>query len=491
MSLHRYEIAVLKTLESHKSLSIDGLIEASKIGRDEVLWALETLSKENAVEVKRVIKKEAELTEEGKSYAKDHLPEIILIHKIAKEKVNVKDLSSPEERIGLQWARSRQFVEIKDGALFLTQKGKFALDEEIKEELVLKELYDKPESYAGISTKYNNEILSLIKRKLLNVSTRSEIENVSITEHGAKLLLEESSGAELVDALNKKMITNKEWTDKSFKRYAIDVKVEREFAAKLHPLREMIEKLKKEYTNMGFKEVAGPVVVPAFWTFDSLFMPQDHPARDMQDTFYLSNPEEIDIGNKKLVSQVKASHESSWHSDWLEKVAMQGVLRTQTTSVSVRELYNLGAYKDYRLPLKIFTIGRTFRNENPDYSHLTDFYQMDGMIIGENLTLANLFDTLIRLYKSTGLEIRFKPTYFPFVEPGVEVQTYLKKTGKWFELLGAGILRREISGIARKNITVLAWGGGVERIMLAKGYIQNLPELYNQGIGWTRNRRIL
>ncbi|VVB76761.1 Phenylalanine--tRNA ligase alpha subunit [uncultured archaeon] len=184
----------------------------------------------------------------------------------------------------------------------------------------------------------------------------------------------------------------------------------------------------------------------------------------------------------------------AWHANWSEEFAMQAVPRTQTTSVTGRHVHQIlsnieKGLGSYELPIKLFTIGRTFRNENIDYKHLADFYQSDGIIIGNGLTMANLFDTLIKLYAGIGLKIRFKPSYYPFVEPGVTVE--IQRGNEWLESAGAGILRREITGIARKKITVLAWGLGVERLLLVKDKnIGNIADLYGASAGWMRKMTI-
>ena len=98
---------------------------------------------------------------------------------------------------------------------------------------------------------------------------------------------------------------------------------------------------------------------------------------------------------------------------------------------------------------------------------------------------------MISVYKPLGLELKFKPAYFPFVEPGVEFYAYSEKTDELIEMGGAGIIRREITGVPRKNITVLAWGSGLERILLLRDpSIKGVTELYNSGVGWLRSRRI-
>ena len=177
--------------------------------------------------------------------------------------------------------------------------------------------------------------------------------------------------------------------------------------------------------------------------------------------------------------------------------ARQMVLRTHTTSVSSRYAYNImnAISKDqesYQLPIKLFSIGRVFRNEAIDYRHLADLYQMDGLIIGKDLTMSNLFDTLKKVYDYAGIEIRFKPSYFPFVEPGAEFQAKLSDRDEWIEMGGAGLLREEITGVKRSKISALAWGAGLERILLVKDpTLTSITELYNNGLGWLRKRRLV
>ncbi|MGI0141146.1 MAG: phenylalanine--tRNA ligase subunit alpha [Candidatus Micrarchaeales archaeon] len=488
--MHRYEIAVLKSLEHGKPLQLNQLVEKSGVAKDGVLWSIENLSKIGAILVKKNDSEEVRLTDEGKEYAISHLPETELIKKLEKKSLDIKTINDNKSRIGLQWAKSKQLIEIDKGMLVLTAKGILALSKGISEEYVLVKLKEDPKLYPTFAKENKVETDNLLKRKLITVEKRNEIENVAITQKGRDLIVAETKHEAEIDSVDRKMLSNRSWKGKKFKKYDVNVPVESEIPARMHPLRRTINDVKTAYTNMGFKEVSGPIVIPAFWNFDTLFTPQDHPAREAQDTFYVSNPSELGIDRKEIVSKVKSEHEAAWHDDWLEKVAMQPVLRTQMTTVSIQELYNLNKYKDYKLPLKLFSVGRVFRNENIDYKHLTDFYQTDGLIVGENLTMANLFDTLIKIYKELGLKVRFKPAYFPFVEPGAEMQAFYEERGEWIEIAGCGMLRREITGIARKNITVLAWGVSVERLLLIKDQqVERISDLYNNGIGWIRSKR--
>ncbi|MDE1825014.1 MAG: phenylalanine--tRNA ligase subunit alpha [Candidatus Micrarchaeota archaeon] len=488
--MHRYELAVLKALQSGEMLSLEELVVRSVLGKDAVLWAIENLSGCGAIESRRESHDEAVLTEEGARYAKGSLPESDMISRAQLEPIAVQSLKDNESRIGLQWAKMQELITIDKGMITITAKGRAAIKSGIPEEQVLKRLLKDSGAVASLLKSNKVQIENLSRRRLIVISSKSAIGGLKITAKGMEML-GGSPKAEEIEALDRKMLSTGSWAGKKFKKYDISVAVEREAAAKKHPLRGMIERMRDVHIAMGFKEFSGPTVIPAFWNFDTLFTPQDHPAREAQDTFYVSHPSSLALGPAGLVSQVKTAHETAWHDDWLAKVAMQAVLRTHTTSLSVQQLYNLARYKDYKMPLKLFTIGKVFRNENVDYKHLLDFYQADGIIVGENLTMANLFDTLIKLYKSLGMKVRFKPAYFPFVEPGAEVQAFYEPRKEWLEVGGTGILRREITGITKKSVTVLAWGLALERpLMIKDDSIQRLTDMYNGGIGWLRQRRL-
>ncbi len=385
-------------------------------------------------------------------------------------------------------------IEISGGALRLTDLGKKAAENGVPEGHLLKTL--STNSYdPRLLNEQKQYLLNLVKRKLVQIERTKSISKISITKDG--LVTPRYSDADLIDQVDRSIISGETWKAKAFKKYDVNVEVERKVPAIRSPVKRIIDQIKDAYVSMGFQEISGPAVESAFWNFDSLFEPQDHPARDMQDTFYVSNPEAAEIADVPYLKRVKKAHEKSWHTKWSEDVARQMVLRTQTTSVSSRYVYDIikameESDADYGLPIKLFSAGRVFRNEAIDYRHLADFYQVDGLIIGKDLTMSNLFDTLKRIYAAIDIEIRFKPSYFPFVEPGAEFKAKLRDRDEWIELGGSGILREEITGVKRNKYSALAWGAGIERILLVKDpSLSSISELYNNGLGWLRKRRLV
>jgi len=469
--VHKYEISVLGALKGRGSESLEAVISASGVGRDEARWAIENLKAKGLVEVSYSQDEVFELTAEGKLYAKEGLPEVNLVAEVKKGEVKtVSELKNGSDRIGFQWAKEKGWIKIENGELKLTQVGGDHKIMQIKVEKL-----DKSEQ---------------IKRKLGVSVIKRAVTGVSITKKGISALKEGKADEELIDSIDRNMIASAAWEGKKFKKYDVNITVERRIPAMRHPIKKLIEDLKDAYISMGYKEISGPAVESSFWVFDSLFVPQDHPARDAQDTFYVSNLESETFNKVPYVRTVKRAHEKGWHTKWREDVAGQMMLRTHTTSISSRYLYGIINELKENLPIKLFSIGRVFRNETVDYRHLADFYQHDGLIIGKNLTVSNLFDELIKIYDFLGIKIKFKPSYFPFVEPGVEFMAYSEKAKGWIELGGAGMIREEITGVKRNKLSVLAWGPGIDRILLIKDpTISNISELYNSNLGWARNRK--
>lgn len=170
-------------------------------------------------------------------------------------------------------------------------------------------------------------------------------------------------------------------------------------------------------------------------------------------------------------------------------LAKQALLRTHTTSVSARHIRKFANAVESSYPIKLFSVGRVYRNESIDYRHLAEFYHTDGIIIGNNLTFANLIDTLKRFYSQFGFDdIRVKPAYFPFVEPGLEIYRYDEKRKNTMELCGAGIIRKEITKAMGTSKTVLAWGAGLERLLMNFSGVESITDIYRNDIGWLRSR---
>lgn len=290
------------------------------------------------------------------------------------------------------------------------------------------------------------------------------------------------------------VIRERKWTSLGFKPYDISADVRDIIYGKRHFVNQAIEYVRKIWLEMGFREMKGPIVSSAFWNFDALFQPQDHPARDMQDTFFVSGT--ADLPDSTLVERVRAMHEHGGHTDstgwgyhWDDEEARKLVLRPHTTVLSAKTLATL---KKSELPAKFFSVGKCFRNEKVDWNHLAEFYQTDGIVVGEDVNLCHLLGYLARFLRKMGIRnFRFRPAYFPYTEPSVEAEVYNPRTKEWVELVGSGIFRPEVViPLLGEDISVLAWGPGFGRIIMDYYQITDIRDLYRNDLKQLREFKL-
>ncbi len=301
------------------------------------------------------------------------------------------------------------------------------------------------------------------------------------------------------------------WREIKLRPYDIKLAARDVYPAKIHPLRKIIEQTRRAFLEMGFAEVVSPMIESAFWNFDALFQPQDHPARDMQDTFYMLHPavvplpgetrdqlriadcglridgSESEIRNpiSEIVQNVRCTHEDGWETGsegwgykWSPDRSKQVVLRTHTTAATIRALA-----ANPNPPGKFFCVGWTYRNETISFKHLPVFHQVDGIIIDEEANLASLMGTLQEFYSKMGFgRVKFKPAFYPYTEPSVDVVVYMESRGKWLEMGGAGIFRPEVTLPLGCRYPVLAWGLGIERLAMLRFGLSDIRELYGTNL---------
>ena len=266
---------------------------------------------------------------------------------------------------------------------------------------------------------------------------------------------------------------------------AIDVEAEvpEVFVARTHPLKDTIDEIREIFVTLGFSEILGNMTQSSFWNFDALFTPQDHPARELQDTFFLDGISAKKIANPEQIRKVSDSHKKNWRYHWDINEARKMVLRTHTTCVTIKHLA-----ENKPDEARIFSLGRVFRNEKVSYKHLVEFNQIEGIVVGKDANLRNLMGIQREFYKRIGItKIKFWPTFFPYTEPSLQTMVYNEKLGKWIELFGMGIFRPEVIKPLGITKPVLAWGGGIERIAMLKYDLDDVREFYNNNLGWLRS----
>lgn len=282
------------------------------------------------------------------------------------------------------------------------------------------------------------------------------------------------------------LLANGAWKEKKFKPYNFSALGSALDVGHLHPLLKVRTEFRKIFVEMGFTEMpTNNYVESSFWNFDALFQPQQHPARDAHDTFFISDPKLSTNFPEEYLQKVKEVHSKGGYGsqgyryDWKIEEAQKNLLRTHTTAVSARMLYNLMQQGDFK-PVKYFSIDRVFRNETLDATHLAEFHQIEGVVADYNLTLGDLIGTLYEFFKKLGItQLEFKPAYNPYTEPSMEIFCYHEGLGKWIEIGNSGMFRPEMilpMGLP-PNVNVIAWGLSLERPTMIKYGLNNIRDL--------------
>ncbi|MHA1340629.1 MAG: phenylalanine--tRNA ligase subunit alpha [Promethearchaeota archaeon] len=348
-----------------------------------------------------------------------------------------------------------------------------------------------------IPEKLKGSVKILRKRKLIDVISYNE-RIISLTSKGKSIKLTEiKKKGKYISRITHEMLLDGSWRNviDKIKPFEVANKGAKLFGGKLHPLTILINQIREIFLSMGFIEIKGPMVESAFYNFDSLFQPQDHPCRELHDTFYLSNPSKAKLPAKKWVNAVKITHETGgtcgslgWNYKWDEDIAKKTILRTHMTATTIRRLSKVIRDKE-KLPLKVFCIDRVFRNENVDATHLAEFMQVEGIVIGENVNLCQLRGLLQEFYRKMGFpKVITRPGFFPYTEPSLEISVYSTELGQWLEMGGSGIFRPEVCspwGI-NEPIRVLAWGQGFERLAMLRLGRTDIRDLYRSPLSWLR-----
>ncbi len=485
--MHEYEAKLLDFLAKRGRASMEEMERGTGMGRDKLAWALESLDEKGAVEVKRERTIEAKVTKEGSGYRNEFPEEALAKRIISAGRMRVSNIN---DQIALGWAKRNGWIRVDGGIVMLTEKGKGAASGAGYAQRTALSSLIRGDDPASVMAKAKDAWAALVKRNLIEVKETTAITDAALTKAGIGM----NAGASVVAGqgeLTREMISSGSWKSQKFREYDVNAPTEPSYPARLHPVREFTNTIRQKWFEMGFIEVEGPIIESAFWNFDALFSPQDHPTREMQDTFYLSNPKQLSIDDIALMGRVKKMHIEGWKESWSEQLAKSAVLRTHTTSVSARYMKRLAKAAESGYPTKMFSIGPVFRNEATDYKHLAELRQYDGIIVGDDLTLANLIHTLKSFYSRLGLDdVKLAPSYFPFTEPSLGFFYYDKERNDIIELCGGGIIRKEITRAMGLNKTVLAWGGGVDRLLLNEKIfgVGTLPELYKNDIAWLRSR---
>lgn len=490
--LHPLERKVLPFLAEETAFS--RIVIASGLKEVEVMRALQWLENKNVLKLNTEKKKLVYLDFNGKKYSQAGLPEKRLLSALTRQFKSLKEVAAEtgldEQEINacLGLLKSKSAIDIKkERELFvkLGLQGKKFLDS-LPEERFLEKKF--PLAYSSLKDSDLFALESLLKRKnFLKVEEAKEF-FVELSDLGKKLI-KADLGEEAIGRLTPELLKTGRWKTKKFRAYDLEINVPKIYPGKKHFVNQALEYAKQVWLDMGFKEMTGNLVNASFWNFDALFTAQDHPVRELQDTFYLGNElEKGKLPDQKLVRAVKEMHETGsqtgskgWQYSWDPEDAKRNVLRTHTTVLSAQALAQL---KEQDLPAKFFALGKCFRNEALDWSHLFEFNQTEGIVVDQKANFRHLLGYLKQFFKKMGFpQARFRPAYFPYTEPSVEIDVYHPVHKKWVELGGAGLFRPEVViPLLGRDILVLAWGPGFDRLILDYYQIQDIRDLYKNDL---------
>jgi len=490
VDLSANEQKVLRALAAGE-LSPAAAAEAAGLGEQEAVSAASWLRTKELAEIEETVTELVGLNKEGLRYAAEGLPERRAIEWLNEHgaatasKLADGPLTADEARIVIGWLKRKQWawLEKSDDGVMLTPARDDA--PEGADEPLLRQLADGAQPVDSLDP----QGLKLLQGRQILERSQQVARTLRITEAG-RMALDELSGEELLGEVTPEMLQSGGWREGRFQRYSLETQAESAPQATLHPLTRFTEEIRGIFLQMGFTEIEGDYVESAFWNMDALFIPQDHPARELQDTLYLDDPKSFLLDDEEAVAAVKAVHETGgdtgstgWRYDWSREVAQQALLRTHTTVSTIRYL------SEHREPpVRVFAVGRVFRREALDATHLPEFTQVEGIIMEEEASFGMLIGVLKEFYRRMGFpDVRVRPAYFPYTEPSMEVD--VKFGDRWLELGGSGIFRPEVTAPFGIDTPVLAWGLGLERLAMLRLGLKDIRMLYQSDLEWLKTAR--
>ncbi len=490
------------TSEIGNQVEMRKIVSESKLPDSTVMRAILSLVEKGLLRLSQIEETYVEMNEEGMQYAEYGLPErralkaLMELDGEANQKEVLVAAKIPAEKIGitLGWLNRKDWVNLHKTKqeIVLKARGPQPIG---SDEKLIKTLSEKGRVRLDTLPKRAQKDLETLVHRNLVKTIRVTLRRVELTENGKKLLNMQIRPVEAVNIITPEMIRTGSWRKVKFRRYDLEIEPKRIYPSKKHMYIEFLEQVRRILIGMGFEEAEGPHVETEFWNFDSLFQAQDHPAREVHDSYLLKYPDyKVELENKDIVERVKKTHENGWTTGskgwnykWNLDIARRFVLRTQTTAVSMRYL------STHRVPpVKMFCISQVFRPDVVDAKHLgAGFNQCEGIAGDKDMNFRHLLGILEAFTKAFGLEaIKFKPGYFPFTEPSVEGFCLHPKLG-WMECVGAGMFRPEVLKPFGINFPVIAWGIGIDRIAMTSLGIDDIRLLYAKDLEFLREKPIV
>lgn len=486
MSQSSIESAILKALSSADQVLSTELADALKVEHQDVVGAAKSLEADNYIKSEMGQHMTLKLSAEGYHIIDAGSPEYLVWELLKDGKLSQEEVASKlgKEATGVALAngiKSKMFKTAKeDGKVFLERvAGNDNVVDAVRE--TLKAAAASPDAVDA------KAVETLKKRKLAAMESRKTFTYTKGPSYAAQ------RAAKAAGDLTRDMLADGSWKDRQFKEYNFSAQGAEVDGGALHPLLKVRQEFREILMELGFQEMdTQHWAENSFWNFDSLMIPQQHPARDLQDTFFLSKPEMAKLDELDYVDRVKAEHEAAFRTPWKTEEATRNVLRTHTTGSSAFVLHNLAKQairgSDGKLhfrPGRYYSIDRVFRNEEMDRTHLCEFHQVEGFVIDRDISLAKMMHTFDAFFRRIGVsQLRFKPAFNPYTEPSMEIFGFHTGLNKWIEVGNSGLFRPELlrpMGFD-DDVSVMAWGLSLERPTMIKYGINNIHELFGHRV---------
>ena len=477
-SLSEIEKKTLSALDSITGKKPEQIATDAALPIDSVRRALQWLKEKNLIELNEKTSKRIKLSASGKSSLRKGLPEKMFMEALQElgGKAGLRDikqksqLNTPELHVSMGLAKKNAWISIQK-----TEKGPELELTGLEKPLFLGQypLENAINAVENGEEIEDNERNELLKRRLAEETTTVN-RNARLNENGENAL--------------KQLSTVKK------RSYNIHGEVPKIFIGKKQPYIQFLNQLRKKLISLGFKEMQERLITQEFYNFDVLFQPQNHPARSWTDTYQLKQPKFGTLPDKKVVEKIKAAHENGgktgskgWNYKWSEKIASRLMPNAHGTTADARQLV-----EGVQIPGKYFVINRCYRPDVLDATHLVEFNQLDGFVVGEEINFRHLLGILkeIATEVAGAKEVRFTTGYFPFTEPSCELYIKNQELG-WVEVAGAGIFRPEITEALGIKVPVIAWGLGIDRLAMNKMKLKDIRKLFSNDLKWLREMPLI
>lgn len=506
-SLHPLEVKALKGAVAlgEEAISESALAESGRMEKAHARTALQwLLARGLMAEAERSATTAVSLNEHGARCADVGVPEIRILDALeAGREVTVAGLRSDgaykDDDVGAAFGSLKNCGAVEIGAggvLVLKDRGAAGRFDRVQ--ALLRKLAAGGEVPMEALDPEERELVGAYSRKrgkgrgLFRAVERASV-RYELTDAGRRLAYEigDRGQAGEISQITPEMLADGSWRERKVRGYNIGLKPPRPMLGKRHPYMSFLDFVRDKFLALGFEEMRGPLVENEFWNMDALFMPQFHSARDIHDVYYVKRPSHGVPAVEPFASQVARTHEDGWRTGsrgWGYKFdpdrARRLVLRSQGTSLSARTMAG-----GPNIPGKYFAIARCFRYEQVDATHLSDFYQIEGIVLGEEINFRHLLG-LLKLFGEEvahAEEVKFTPAYFPFTEPSVELHVNHTKLG-WMELGGAGLFRPEVNLPLGVEVPVIAWGLGIDRMAMSALGISDIRHLFAPDLDFMRTQ---